>query len=340
MITPRLFRRSLAAGAQWRLLSLFWAASLLPTLLATLPLLGRLGTLLDHSTRAGQAVAFLDGTTLLELVRQLGDPQGATIPVGLLSGLLAALALSPLVAGAMMTAARSDEPLPMPRLLGGAGELFGRMLRFALVGAAVLGLAAGVAAVAVKLASSAGEKAVWAEQAGRQMKAAIAVSAIVLWLAHLTLDAGRAVISAQPLRRSAFLAWWAGVRLIVRLPLRTLSLGLLGTLAGFGLAAAVMLARLRLLQGGAVRVAIAWVLAQAAVVAVGWGKAIRIAGLAELARADLADRSRRRAFEMSPPVTSPPPAAESPAAEPPALSPARVDAPGPPALSPSDPSDS
>jgi hypothetical protein len=355
VITPRLFRRSLAAGAQWRPLFLFWLSLLLPTLLATLPVLGFFSALLATSPRAQQVVAWLDGNTLLELLRQAGDPQfGAALPGGYLAGLLVLLATAPAVSGAMVAAARSDEPLRLRPLLGAAGELFGRMVRLALVGAVPLGIGGAIAAGAFKLAENAGEKAILATQAGRQFAAATVVSALVLWLAHLTLDAGRAVLSAEPQRRSAFLAWTAGVRLIARLPVRALAVGLLGSVAGFGVAAGLMLLRLRLEQSTAARVGMAWALAQVAVVAVGWGKAVRISGLAELARADAAERLRKRAFQMSPPATSPPPPAGSPAA--PALAPvdalpagpllveeppleAVADA-APPALSPPDPSDS
>ncbi len=359
MITPRLFRRALFAGAQWRPLLLWWAALLLPTLLATLPVLGFFSALLDTSTRAKQVVAWLDSATLLELVRQAGEPQfSAGVPGGYLAGLLVLLVIAPAVTGAMVAAARSDEPLRLRPLLAAAGELFGRMARLALVGAVALGVGGAIAAGAFKLAESAGEKAIWATQAGRQRAAATAVSALVLWLAHLTLDAGRAVLSAEPARRSAFRAWWAGVRLILRLPVRTFAVGLLGTAAGLGIAASVMLLRLRIEQGSAVRVGLAWALAQAAVVAVGWGKAVRIAGLAELARADSAERLRRRVFEMSPPATSPPPPPDSPlapaapapleaqpagpslVAEPPVESAADAAPTAAPALSPPDRSDS
>ncbi len=335
MITPGLFRRSLRAGGQWRVLLLWWASLLLPTLLAALPVLSSLGALLDYSTRAKQVVAWLDGATLLELVKQLGEPQAARVPTGYLSALLVLLAIAPAMAGAMVAAASSDEPLRFDQLLGGAGELFGRMVRLALVAAFGLGIGGAIAAGAFKLASNAGEKAISATQAERQLVAATAVSMIALWLAQLTLEAGRAVFSAQPGRRSAFLAWWAGVRLIVRQPLRTLSVGLLGTLIGLGLAAVVMLARLRLEQSSAVRVVIAWALAQTAAIAIGWGKATRLVGLAELARADSADRSKRLAFQMSPPVTSPPPSA----AEPPLVRSATQDALASPVLSPPDRSD-
>ncbi len=337
VITPRLFRRSLLAGAQWRVLLLWWVSLLLPTLVAGLPVLFFFSAVLESSPRAAQVVAWLDSATLLELAKQFREPQTAAFS-GYFSALLFTLVTAPFVAGVMAAAARSDEPLRLRQLLAAAGELFGRMTRLMLVGAVALGLAGALAAGAFKLAENAGEKTVFATQADRQFAAAMAFSAVLLWLVHVTVDAGRAVLSAEPARRSAFRAWWSGVRLLVRQPVRTLSVGLLGTLVGLGVAAAVMLLRLRIEQSSAVRVGLSWVLVQAAVVAVGWGKAARIAGLAELARADAAERLRQRVFQMSPPATSPPPPLEPPPAE--VFTEAGADKPPAPVLSPPDRSDS
>src|ERR1700738_5236941 len=60
VITPGLWRRALARGAQWRLLLLYLAALALPALLAALPVLGFLGELLDHSPLAPGLLQGLD----------------------------------------------------------------------------------------------------------------------------------------------------------------------------------------------------------------------------------------------------------------------------------------
>ena len=89
MITPRLFRRSLTGAFQWRLLLLWWASLLLPGAIAALPVLRFLQRHLDHSTRA------LDGSTLMELVRQLGeDGAAASIGLGFTGGVLALIFVS------------------------------------------------------------------------------------------------------------------------------------------------------------------------------------------------------------------------------------------------------
>ena len=313
MITPRLIRRSLAHGFQWRLLLLWVVAMLVPTVIAMLPVSGFLGQMLDQWPRAKEVVASIDGATLVELLRQLGENGARTaIGGGLIAASLVLLLIAPALAGAALAVARSDEPLRFTALLRGAGESYGKMLRLgALVALIPLGLAAIPAGIAFKLSSKASEKAVLESQAERGLRLALIVAAVAYFLAQLTLDAARAHLAAQPERRSAFLAWWNGVKLLFRQPLKTLGLGAATSIVGLGLAAFLMVLRLRVVQGGVGGVLLAFALAQLSVAAVGWYRASRIVGLAELVRADALDRDRR--FEMQPPVTSPPSRRPAPA---------------------------
>jgi len=320
VITPGLWRRALARGAQWRLLLLYLAALALPALLAALPVLGFLGELLDHSPQAPGLVQALDSAAAIELVRQFDELDAArAVAPGLFAAVLVALVLAPLLAAATVAAARADEPLDFRTLLREAGEYWGRLLRMAAVAGLPLGVAAGIAALAFRLARKASEAAVLETVAQRNSRLALAASVLSVLLAHVTLEVGRAYFAAQPERRSAFLAWWSGVRLLVRHPLRVLGLCLVTSGLGLGLAAALTTAHLHVPQRGAGTVLLALALAQLALAAVAWGRSSQIAGLTELVRSDAAERLRLRAahFEMSPPRTSPPPpaaAAEGPPA--------------------------
>jgi hypothetical protein len=324
VITPRIFRRSLTAAAQARLLLLWWASLLVPGAIAALPVWSFLSAQLDHLPKARELVAFLDGATLIELFRQVAEPAAAPLGWGFVAAAIALVAVSPAMAGAMVAAARSDEALGVRELLRAAGELYGRMLRFALVSAAVLGVAGAGAVLVMKAVAKAGERAIWAQQAMRQERLGVLASVLLVFVFQLTLDAGRARLAVEPGRRSAFLAWWAGVRLLLRRPLRTFALGAVGTLAGSGLALVLMLLRLRIEQATPARLVLAFVLAQLATLAVGWGRAARIIGFAELFRVEAAERARAGGFAMAPPVTSPPPAAPAP---PPGLVVARAEPP-------------
>ena len=306
MITPGLFRRSLVKSLQWRLLLLWWASLLVPGAIAALPVFHFLRNQLDHSPRARDAVAFLDGATLSDLLRQVGENgAGDAMALGLASSALVLLFVAPFMSGVLVTAARSDDPLPLSRLLAGAGELYARMLRTALCGLVPLGIGAGLAAGAIKLASKVVEHDVTETAADAHLRTGAIAAIIAVFLFQLVVDAARALFAAEPSRRSAVAALWSALRLIARRPLRALGIGALGSLAGLGGAALLMIVRLRIEQGSAVRIAVAWALAQAAESAIGWGRAARLFGLAELARADAADRTRP--FRLEPPATSPPP---------------------------------
>lgn len=306
MITPGLLRRSLVRTLQWRLLFLWWASLLVPGAIAALPVFHFLRNQLDHSPRARDAVAFLDGAMVSDLWRQLAE-NGAreAVALGLVGSALALLVVAPLMAGALVTAARSDEPLSLPRLLAGAGELYARMLRTALGGLLPIGAGAALAAGALKLASKVVERDLTETAADVHLAIGAGAAVVVFLLFQLVVDAARAHFAAEPWRRSAVVALWSGLRLLVRRPWRALGIGALGPAPGLVAAALLMLARSRLEQASVPQIAIAWALAQAAHVAIGWGHAARLFGLAELARADAADRTRVPWLE--PPEASLPP---------------------------------
>ena len=305
MITPRILRRSLRSALQWRLLLLWWASLLVPGALAALPVASFLGVNLDHSTRAKQ-VAWMDGSTLIELSRRLGEPGAASAMGGMLAGasLVVLLLTGPILTGVMVTAARSDEPLPLNRLLAGAGELYGRMLRTLLWGVVPLGVGGGLSALVLKLVGRLNQRAIWETDARAHWRNGLLLSAVLILISHLLVDTARAHFAAEPGRRSALAALWSAAKLLARRPLRVLSVGAAGAAAGLGLPAILMALRLQVDQGGWVRIGLAWALAQAAHLAVGWGRGTRIFALAELARADAADRARP--FLLDPPATSPP----------------------------------
>ena len=316
MITPGLWRRALSRGAQWRLLLLYVVVLAVPAALALLPVWGFVGGLLNHSTRAHELVRVIDSNAAITILQQLESPGSAVaISGGVIAALLVTLLLGPFLAGASLAAARAEVPLPFRELLGGAGETYGRLLRMAIVAALPFGIAGGIAAGAFKLAKNAGEKAILETTATLDARLAMGVALIFVLLAHVTLEAGRAHFAAQPQRRSAFLAWWRGVVLLVRHPLRVLGLCLVTGIAGLGLAALLMVAHLHVHQTSAGTVLLAFVLAQLAIAAVAWDRSSRLIGLSELVRADAAARAQAVAarFEMAPPRTSPPaPSALSP----------------------------
>jgi hypothetical protein len=286
-------RVGLARATRWRMLLLFALATLIPAALATLPVWQFLSGLLDHAPRADLLARGMESSWLPDLLHGLEEnPAAKAIPGGLLGGLVVALLVAPAMAGMALAEARSEQPLRFRPLLAGAGEAYGRMVRMAIAATLPLGAAGLATSGVLYLARKAGEKAVTEHAAVVQGRWALAVAAALFFLAHLTVDAGRARMAAQPARRSAFLAWLSGTWMVIRRPFRAVRVGILGALAGVGLGLVVMAVRQRLPAGPAWSAWAGILLAQVAAAAVGWGRAIRIAGLAELARGDgEADRS-------------------------------------------------
>ncbi|HUJ25895.1 MAG TPA: hypothetical protein VLW85_07755 [Myxococcales bacterium] len=310
MITPRLYRKAVLGALQWRLFLLWWAALVVPGAIAALPVIEFLRKQLDHSPLAAGLVARLDGGVAIELARQLGqNGAGDSIALGFAGAALVVLFTSPFVAGATLAAARSDEPLPLSRLLTGAGEYYGRMLRTSIAALVPLGIGGALAAAALKAADKANQHVTTEAAADRNTHLALAAGALAVFLAHLVVDAARAQFAADPGRRSGVVAHWSALKLLVRRPLRSLGLGLIAVGLGPALALVLMELRLEIAQSNAAEMALAWALAQAAHVAIGWGRSARLFGLADLSRADTADRDRAgKAFAMAEPATSPPPA--------------------------------
>jgi hypothetical protein len=281
----QLCKQALRRGAQWRYLVLCALVMLLPVGLSFAPTVSWLGTLLDHSTRSSDLVARLDSAAFTELLRQMGEPSAGTVFAGAHAALVVAMILAPALAGAAAALAR--EPggrLRLRGLLGGAGELYPRMLRMALVALLPIGVALGGAALAFHLAGKSGKHAVLESTADRANHVATAVSVVLLWLATVTVEAGRAHLAAQPERKSAFLAWWSGVRLAVRRPGKVLGLCLLTSVTGVGGALLVTALRNRIVEGGPGTIVLGLLLGQLAVVLIAWGRASRLVGLTELVR--------------------------------------------------------
>jgi hypothetical protein len=302
VITPGLLRRAVWRGMQWRLLAIWWVAILVPSLVASLPISIFFSRNLERWPGAKDAIARLDGQTLNELFRQLGERGSAeSMGAGFAAALITLFFAAPVAAGAAVTAASSDEPKRMHELLAGAGALYGRMLRTFLCGLLPFAIAGAATGAAFSAADHFNELATREMAAVRNLAVAAVPSLALIFIAHIVADTARAQFAADPHRRSALIALWSALRLVIRRPVRALTIGASGTLLA-GLAAVVFIGlRLRIEQKSAVPIALAWLLGQLATVAVGWGRNARIIGLAELARAD-AESRRRPAIPPPAPV--------------------------------------
>ena len=310
MTTRELIGTGFRRATRWRLLLLCAVLTAIPAALATLPLYAMLSSQLGHSPRLALLDRGMELSWLPDVLHVLADGGAQSGPAWLLGVLVGALLLGPALAGAVLAEAGSPHPLRFRPLLTGVGRYYGRMLRTVVVGAIPLGLAGGVVAVLARRSGREVSRAVTEAAAVSSTHTALLLGGLVLVVAHLTVDAGRAGFAVQPDRRSALLCWFRGTWLVLRHPVRSAVIAGAGLLAGPGLGLVVMAFRERLPAGPAWATVASVLLAQVAVMAIGWGRAARVIALVQLARDDREARLRRAAAR--------PPAPDAPAPDAPA----------------------
>ena len=246
--------RALVAALQWRLLLLWMAAILLCALLATLPVWTWLAGQLNHAL---QAPAIAAGQAPLRLIEAMmaDDAPMAVLFESVSTSAILMLLLSPLLAGATVAAARSRTPLGFGDLLRGG-----------------IGANEKIHAQAILAADI---------ERGRNI--ALAVGGVLLLLAHAGIEAGRGWLAADARLRSAFKAWWRGVKLLCRRPLAVLSAYLVPTMCSLLLALLVVVLRQRIDASGLGGFLLAMLLGCAIAGTLAWGKIARLFALRALA---------------------------------------------------------
>lgn len=271
------------AALQWRLLLLWLAGLLLPAALLSLPVGLTLSAQLDHSVQAPALARALDLVALADLGTDFQRNEKTLTAIGAAAVVLTLL-LSPLLTGAAVVAARAPRRLPIRELLAGGAAQYPRMLRM-LAWAAVLLGATGL--LAGRLGDAANEhmdKAIaWGDAQPWQVAATVA-AALLLLLAHLTLDTGRAALAIDLRRTSAVKAWWRGLALLRRRPGGVLLAWAVPTVAGLLLAALLAWGRLHVPAIGIPGTLGAVLLAQLIVLVLAWMRMARLFALVALAR--------------------------------------------------------
>lgn len=275
--------RSMRAALQWRLLLLWTAILLLPTLIATMPVLQLLAASLNHSVQAAALAVHLDLNAISDLV-VANARAGTGIGNGSLLALVFTLLLSPLLSGMTIQAARSAGTPDFGSLFAGGVQEYPRLLRTLAWAIVPLGIAAAIAAGAFAAANAYAGKAVLESDAGNARLAASCFALLLFVIADASLDAGRAVLASDRRRTSAVKAWWQGFRLVLRHPLTTLGIYVRITLAGLGIAGMLALVRLNATPLGFIAGTFAFLVTQAMVAALGWMRSARLFAMLELIR--------------------------------------------------------
>lgn len=291
---------ALGAALQWRLLLLWLLATLLPALLATLPLWTALQGIFGHSVHAGDIAAGHNAGLLFQGLGKLGEHGGA-IGTGVFAASALMLLLSPFLSAMVVASLRAGRRLGFGELIAGGCREYWRMLRMLLWSAVPLGIALVFAGAVFGAAAAATADAILPSEVDRASRLAMAAAVIVFVLLHASVEAGRGWLGADAGLRSVLRAWWRGLALLVRRPLATLGVYLGATMLGLAVALLFAWLRLRLDGGDAGAFAIGFLLTQGIAVALAWGRIARLYGLADLA-ANAAARARPAA-----PVSSAPP---------------------------------
>lgn len=275
--------QSLRNALQWRLLLLWAVLLVLPTLVATLPAWQMLSDSLDLSVQAAALAQALDLASVSDLM-QVSKRYLPALGNGAVVAVVLTLFLSPLLSGMTIAAARAPQRLGLGGLLSGGMLEYGRLLRMLVWASVPLAAAFALGGAVSTPLRSLGASALLESTAQNAGMAATAVVAIVVLLAHATVDAGRAVLAADRRKTSAVRAWGEGVMLVLRQPGATLGSYVAITLAGLVLAALIALVRVRVAPIEGVAFALALVLTQLGVMAVAWMRAARLFALIELVR--------------------------------------------------------
>ena len=238
----------LRGALQWRLWLLWIGASLGCALIAALPTWNWLAEALNHSVQARAIANGEAPTLLLDLLLSRNAPHGV-LGESTMIGAILMLLLSPLLAGATLTAIRSRSRPGFGDLLRGALSEYGPLLRMLLWSAIPLGLALLVMSVIIGANESAHEDAIVGAGLDTGRTVAFVVGGVLFVLAHASLEAGRGWLAADGRLRSTLKAWWRGLKLLCRRPVAVLLAWLATTL--LGLALALLFAWLRQFAGGA-----------------------------------------------------------------------------------------
>lgn len=275
------FFRAAGAALQWRLMLLWLAGLLLPTLIVALPVKMTLGAQLDQSLQSASLAKGFDTGVFADVITAIGPVMPSLQGAGLVA-IVVALLMSPLLTGMAITAIRSGRKPGFGELLSGALAEYGRLFRLLIIAGIVLGLAVAAGSALIAAVAMGAETAIVETEIEWKARWAM-IGAIALFvLAHATIESGRAQFAADGSLRSAIRAWGRGVRQLLRRPLATLGLYLLITVVGLALVA--LFARWRISLPGATGLGFlgAFLVAQLIALASAWMRTARLYALTDI----------------------------------------------------------
>jgi hypothetical protein len=273
---------ALTSSLQWRMLLLWILATLLPTLLVATPLWATLDAQFGHTPYASAIASGQDVPLLMQGLMKIGQHMD-WFGMGLGSATVLTLLLSPWLSGMVVASLRAGRRLGFGVLVHGGLSEYWRMLRMLLWSLIPLGIALAIGGGVMGAMHKSTEHAILSSEVDAAARTGLIVAAIVFVLAHATVEAGRGWLGADRGLRSVIRAWWRGCKLLLRRPLATLLVYLVASIVGYGLAVLLAWARVRVDGTGTGAFLLSFLLGQAIVAALAWGRIARLNGMADLA---------------------------------------------------------
>ena len=212
------------------------------------------------------------------------ERERGTMTASGVGALLVTLLLSPLLTGAAITAARAPQAPRLRELLAGAGEQYPRMARMLAWAVVPLGAAALAGGWLADEARQHADRAITYDDTLPWQLAAATAAVVLVLLANLTVDAGRAMLAIDRRRTGAIRAWGAGLRLLAQRPGAALLAWLVPTVGGLALAAMLGWCRMHVPAIGPAGTLGALLLAQLVVLVLAWMRMTRLFALVALAQ--------------------------------------------------------
>jgi len=279
----------LHSALQWRLWLLWILGTLVPTLLVATPLWTVLAAQFGASVHASDIAAGRDLPLLFQGMAELA-PQMGWLAGSLGASALLMMLLSPWLTGMVVASMRAGRRLGFGELMRGGLSEYWRLLRMLLWSVLPLGLALAAGGGIVGAMEHRTEGAVLASDVETATRTGLIVLAVLVVLAHASVEAGRGWLGADLALRSVVKAWWRGLKLLLQRPLATLLVYVIASVAGYGLALLFAWLRLRVDGTGTGAALLGFLAAQAIVAMLAFGRIARLYGLGALA----AERMHRR----------------------------------------------
>jgi hypothetical protein len=267
--------------ANWRIGIIWIFATLIPAAIVALPTGRLIAAALDHSMFAPEWAKGWDLATIVELVANSTDFASVLTGAATVS-FIVTLLLWPFLSAMVISTANDEDPPGFVALFQGGARSYGRMFRMLLWSVVPFGVAGGIGGVAVHMAQKMGEKAILESTAHHEHTAAVIFMLVLLLLAHITIEAGRAQFALDAARRSAVKAWWRGVKLIKARPLAVFGSYLALTVGGLALMALLGWIRINLPHASLFGILLALCLTQLIVMAAVWMRTSRLLALVRI----------------------------------------------------------